>query len=283
MNDRLRASSATRDQAIEIAVGDASIAATVVRPAKGLVGVLLVHGWGGSQQQYLARAREIAALGCLCVTIDLRGHARDELHRDSVTREDNLRDVLAGYEALVANPSVDESAIAVVGSSYGGYLAAIVSAMRPVKWLALRSPALYPDEDWRVPKRSLDRDRLVAYRAEAIVPEANRALAACTAFAGDVLLVESQEDHLVPRQVIANYKAAFQQARSLTYRIIDGADHGLTTDAMQQAYTTILVNWASEMLTGARKGPAEPRLGPAGRDAGGAGGDDGPGTATLRA
>ena len=66
--------------------------------------MLFVHGWGGSQEQYLARAREIAALGCICLTFDLRGHARTEPQHETVTREDNLRDVLAAYDVL-ARPS----------------------------------------------------------------------------------------------------------------------------------------------------------------------------------
>ena len=36
---------------------------TLVTPATVVPGVLFLHGWGGSQEQYLARAREIAALG----------------------------------------------------------------------------------------------------------------------------------------------------------------------------------------------------------------------------
>ena len=70
-------------------------------------GVLFVHGWGGSQQQYLARAREVAALGCICLTFDLRGHARTQSRYETVSREDNLRDVLAAHDVLVAQRGVD--------------------------------------------------------------------------------------------------------------------------------------------------------------------------------
>jgi uncharacterized protein len=255
MNDRL---ASTRDESLEIPVDGETIAATLVRPAKGLAGVLLVHGWGGSQKQYLARAREIAALGCVCLTIDLRGHARDEARSGVVTREDNLRDVMAGYDALIAHPAVDPSAIAVVGSSYGGYLAAILTATRPVKWLALRAPALYRDDDWTVPKRQLNREQLASYRLGEVAPQDSRALRACAAFEGDVLLVESEDDQLVPHPVIVNYLGAFERARSMTYRSIEGADHGLTEDRHQKAYTTVLVHWASEMLSGARRGAAPP-------------------------
>ena len=67
----------TRDEAIEIAVDDQRVAGTLVTPATVIPGVLFVHGWGANQEQYLARARQIAALGCVCLTFDLRGHARD--------------------------------------------------------------------------------------------------------------------------------------------------------------------------------------------------------------
>src|SRR6185503_13082447 len=107
-----------------------------------------VQGWCSGQEQYLARAREIAALGCVCLTFEPRGVARGDPEHETVTREENLRDILAAYDLLAGQRAVDASAIGVVGSSYGGYLAAVLSSLRPVKWLALRVPALYKDEDW---------------------------------------------------------------------------------------------------------------------------------------
>ncbi len=154
----------TRDIQIDIPVDGQHIAGTLVGPDTMVPGVMLVHGWDGSQDQYIARAHEIAALGCICLTFDLRGHVRHQGLRESVSREDNLRDVLAAYDVLVGHPAVDPGAIAIVGSSYGGYLAAIASALRPVRWLALRAPALYKDADWDMPKGKLNRDELIAYR-----------------------------------------------------------------------------------------------------------------------
>jgi uncharacterized protein len=254
----------TRDHKFEIAVDAARIAATLIAPTPTLPGVLFVHGWGGSQQQYLARAREIAALGCIGLTFDLRGHARTEPQQETVSREDNLKDVLAAFDELANHPSVDASAIAVVGSSYGGYLAAILTTLRPVRWLGLRVPALYKDEDWAVPKRRLDKDELAAYRRRPVRPEENRALGACAMFAGDVLMVESEHDDIVPHQTIASYRAAFERARSLTYRVIEGADHGLSDPACQHAYTWLLAKWTTEMVLGARE--AGTALGTLGKD-----------------
>ena len=245
----------TRDLKFQIAVESERIAATLVTPSTTLPGVLFVHGWGGSQQQYLARARKIAALGCIGLTFDLRGHARTEPQQETVSREDNLCDVLAAYDELVNHPSVDASAMAVVGSSYGGYLAAILTTLRPVKWLALRVPAIYKDAGWELPKKQLHKDPdLIAYRRRRLGPGDNRALKACAAFGGDVLIVESEHDDIVPHRTIENYREAARQARSLTYRVIAGADHGLSQEPAQAAYTGLLVNWLTEMVFGARQG-----------------------------
>jgi len=244
----------TRDHKLDIDVEGERIAGTLVTPATTIPGVLFVHGWGGSQQQYLARAHEIAALGCIGLTFDLRGHARTEPTQQFVSREDNLRDVLAAYDELVNHPMVDASAMAVVGSSYGGYLAAILTTLRPVSWLALRVPALYKDEKWELPKIQLHKDPdLPAYRRRRIRPEKNRALSACAAFKGDILIVESENDDTVPHETIENFLEASKHAHSLTYRVIKGADHGLSQEPAQRAYTALLVSWLTEMVLGARQ------------------------------
>lgn len=230
------------------------IAGTLVAPGTLMPGVLFVHGWGGSQQQYLARAREVAALGSVCLTFDLGGHAATLAQRETVSRDSNLGDVLAAYDLLAAQPQVDASRIAVIGSSYGGYLAAIVTTLRPLRWLALRAPALYRDSGWELPKLQLHREQdLVAYRRSVVPAAKNRALRACATFAGDVLVIESERDEVIPRPVITSYREACTAARSLTYRCLTGADHGLTGEADQHAYTTLLTQWLAEMWPDARK------------------------------
>jgi len=239
----------SRDESVAIAVDGGCIAGTLVTPTPHAPGVLFVHGWGGSQDQYLARARQVAALGCVCLTFDLRGHAGTRPQHDTVSRENNLRDVVAAYDMLAAHRLVDPASIAVVGSSYGGYLAAILTSLRAVRWLALRAPALYMDQDWGVPKRQLHHgDDLLLYRQRLVMAKDNKALRACEAFAGDVLIVESERDQVIPHPVIASYLEATTQAHSLTYRVLAQADHGLTDETSQRAYTTLLHNWLREML-----------------------------------
>ena len=84
---------AIQSETVELQVENDSIAGTLVSPGTKMPGILFVHGWGGSQQRDLARARHITGLGCVCMTFDLRGHEKTESQRLTVTREQNLQDL----------------------------------------------------------------------------------------------------------------------------------------------------------------------------------------------
>lgn len=57
----------------------------------------------------------------------------------------------------------------------------------------------------RCPKLSLNADPdLMAYRQRSLSPTGNIALAACAAYQGDVLLVEAENDVIVPHSVLRN-------------------------------------------------------------------------------
>lgn len=57
-------------------------------------------------------------------------------------------------------------------------------------------------------------------------------------------------------QVIENYVATFVSAKSMTSRVISGADHALTSERAQRAYDALLEGWLSETVVGARTGLA---------------------------
>lgn len=238
--------------ALHVPVAESLLAGQLVEPRTGVPGVLFVHGWAGSQQRDMKRARALAQLGFVCLTFDMRGHGGTADRLETVTREDNLDDICAAYDVLAGQRQVDRGSIAVVGSSYGAYLAVLASARRPVRWLALRVPALYRDEDWDTPKFALDRQDLAVYRRSLVSYEGNLALRRCRSFAGDVLIVESEQDEIVPHPAVASYLTSFIAARSVTYRVISGADHALSDPESRRSYDRLLSHWLREMIFGAR-------------------------------
>ncbi|MDF1609374.1 alpha/beta fold hydrolase [Hoeflea sp. YIM 152468] len=236
----------------QIKVDGVEMAGHFFEPATGFPGVLFVHGWAGSQKRDERRSRAIAQLGCICLTFDMRGHGDMHEHLKTVTPAENLADVCSAYDALARHPGVDSGSIAVVASSYGAYLATLLTSCRSVRWLGMRVPALYEDEAWEVAKYSLDRKELQDFRSAQVPVRSNRALRSCTDFQGDVLIVESENDHLIPHATIASYIASFVKARSITHRLIEDADHALSTPASRHAYDDLLLGWIREMVLNAR-------------------------------
>jgi uncharacterized protein len=211
--------------------------------------VLFVHGWGATQRHDIGKGKRLVQRGYASLTFNLRGHARTRRQRDTVTRADNLRDLLAAYDFLVSRPAIDPDRIAVVGSSYGGYLAVLLTAERKVRALGLQAPALYKDPDFDRPKTALNLDGdLPAYRRSRLTADDNLALRNAARFAGDVLLVESELDTVIPHAVVENYRAAFAAAASVTHRLLADADHGLSRPQWRRAYGAALAEWLSQVL-----------------------------------
>ena len=125
-----------RTEPVDVVVQGTRLSGTLAAPETGLPGLLFLHGWNGSQEQDMDRAHAIAALGCVCLTFDLRGHVGTEALHASITPRDNLDDALAAYDTLATHPAVDSRAICVVGSSYGAYLAArpAFAPLTPAAW-----------------------------------------------------------------------------------------------------------------------------------------------------
>ena len=86
--------------------------------------------------------------------------------------------------------------MAVVGSSYGGYLAAILTSHAPGALArAARAGAVQGHRTGSCRSGSCTAQQdLDAYRRLPVRPEESRALRACAAFTGDVLIVESEHD-----------------------------------------------------------------------------------------
>jgi len=209
-------------------------------------GVLFLHGWGGSQDRFRSAATRLAEIGFICLTLDLAGHGKTESLRPGVTPEQNLEDAVAAYDKLHREPGIDTRFTCVVGFSYGGFLAVLLSELRPIEWLALRSPALYRDSDLKEPKHLIERAGLMEFRHSVVTETENRALEAASKFEGSVLLIESEHDALIPPRQIQNFADAFHSVESIRRLMIPGADHGLSQQAWRDTAAQMLVDWLTD-------------------------------------
>lgn len=222
-------------------------------PAVPVPAALFLHGWGADRQEMAGPMAEAAALGFACLGYDLRGHGASAHQRETVTPRHGLVDAEAALGLLTDMPGVDPRALALVGTSFGAWLALLLSARRPVRWLVLRVPALYPDSAWDQPKESLAPAMLERYRRQPPTAADDRALAAAEAFTGEVLVVWSGNDEILPPDQCAAFNGAFPNAAALTVRRINGADHGLGRRQWRAEYRTLLRDWLQTSLLRLRR------------------------------
>ncbi|OGK19002.1 hypothetical protein A3D80_03550 [Candidatus Roizmanbacteria bacterium RIFCSPHIGHO2_02_FULL_40_13b] len=209
--------------------------------------ILFVHGWTSSIKSNVQSAEALTQLGHICICVDLRGHGESEGDIQKMTREDFLKDVLAVYDYLVAMNSVDKDDISAVGSSFGSYMVALLSSKRKIKNLALRVPANYPNDSFNEPQILFSGNNdpsILQWRFQEMNKDSTYSLEAVNNFSGNVLIVESGQDELIPHQTIENYMNAVQDKAKLTHIVMKDASHSISRDQKSQLeYKQILINW----------------------------------------
>jgi pimeloyl-ACP methyl ester carboxylesterase len=195
--------------------------------------ILFLHGLHSDQTGYEPRAKAAASsLGAVCLTFDLGGHGRSDSDADSLSLRDHLHDAVAAYDALVASDGVNPERVGVCAASYGGYLAALLVAERPIRRLLLRAPALYADECLDVPLRQ--RGTL------GDVPSSSVALESLGRFDGEVLVVESGRDEVIPHAMV---KAYLERCQHAGHEIIAEATHRLADPAWEAQFVRLVLEW----------------------------------------
>ena len=164
-------------------------------------GVVLCHGYTGVKDLYLPdNARVLCEAGYIVLTFDYKGWGKSEGTRDRLAPYSRVADVQAAITFLGAQPQVDEDAIGIYGTSYGGstvvWTAAIDQRVQCVvsvvgvghgqRWMrSVRRPDEWVDlqerskNDWV--QRTMSGESERADRSEILLPDRQSAALAAAA------------------------------------------------------------------------------------------------------
>lgn len=205
--------------------------------------VLFIPGWTSSEASYHERAKALTDLEYICLAITLRGHGESSGELSGFSRADHIEDVLVAYDFLIQQKNVDPDNVSVVGASYGGYLAAILAGKRTIKHLALRAPALYENKQLTTPTAQLINDREEEFFKNLQVKDDNLALNGIKEIHGDLLLIESEKDQIIPSFIIGYFKSAADPKTTISHKIIHFSDHQLSKGEWKQEFIDLLVEF----------------------------------------
>lgn len=205
--------------------------------------VMFIPGWTSSEASYHERAAALTKLGYICLAVTLRGHGESSGKLEAFSRADHIEDVSNAYDFLSAQKHVDKENISVVGASYGGYLAAILAGKRHIRHLAMRAPALYENTQLDTPTAQLINNREDEFFQNLRPETDNLALTGVKKITGNLLLIESEKDQIIPGKIIGLYRAAVPNPATVTHEIMRGADHQLSKGEWKQQFIEILVEF----------------------------------------
>jgi uncharacterized protein len=208
--------------------------------------ILFIHGWTSMKERSYQYAEGLAKLGYISLMFDMRGHGESEGNINTATIKEFLDDVLAAYDYLIKVKGVDRENIGAVSSSFGCYLATLLSTRRNVRRLVIRAPADYPNEEFNKPKMQTsgsDDPFLTAWREKPKNSSETFALKAVSGFDGEILIIESEKDDTIPHQTIQNYENAVKDKNKLTHVVLEDAPHSIKDGPFKDKVEKILVDW----------------------------------------
>ena len=204
---------------------------------------LFLHGWTGMPNEDAAKI--MAQNVFTCMTFSLSGHNNSDGKIEEQTRQKSFQEVIAAYNFLKTK-LLSNSRIGVVGTSYGSYLAAVLSSEVEVSCMSLRVPANYRDElfDELQIGQGADNPEVVQWRKLKLDFNETSALRAVHSFNGPIQIIEAGDDDRVSHQAVQNYVDAVLSKSKLEYHFMKDWPHSLGTDKKRNAdYQKILLNW----------------------------------------
>lgn len=180
--------------------------------------------------------------GMSALVIDFSGHGESPFALDNLMPAQHILEAIAAFDWLQENHS--EPAINIMGSSYGGFIAAWLSKFRDFNKLVLRTPAIYQPADLYTVHGKIDLEFTQrVYRNDAAAIQAHPIFSPPSKFSGNTLVVIHGEDEDIPAATTDAYTDAFSAE---TY-LAEGFRHGFRDPANPQsqlsAYQAFITNW----------------------------------------
>lgn len=238
----------TRKQTVDLVVDNYKLKGALIFPEKlkeKNPAILFIHGWTSKKERSYQYAKALATLGYISFLFDMRGHGESEGDINTSTPKEFLRDCVAAYDYIATVDGVDEENISIVSSSFGGYLSSMVTTKRKIKHLAMRVPADYANNTFEKPKmgNAGENPKVFEWR---LIPKKYTEIFAYKAlhnYDGNILIIESEKDDVVPHQSIQNYIDAVKDKRQLTHIVVKNAPHSIKEGPFKNEVERILIRW----------------------------------------
>ena len=209
--------------------------------------VLFLHGWTGGPNTDAAEV--VAQEGYTAMTFSFEGHNNSDGSIDKITRKRALSNAVHAYDLLRKKTGPDTK-IVLVGNSFGGYIAALLTYVRKCSDISLRVPANYLDTGMEEPQNGQGHEdpRVSEWRLKELQYNSSEALRAVNGFSGQIQIIEAQKDEIIPHRAVQNYVDACPDSAKVDYHIMQDWPHSLSTHKVRnKEFQELLIHWLKEL------------------------------------
>ncbi len=224
------------EKKIEFKVGADALRGSLFTPeGKGpFPGVIFYHGRGSNRGRYLGISKRLAEKGFIALAFDFRGCGESDGNFPDQTQRMGIDDAREALKFLLKQ-DVDRNRIGLMGTSFGGFVAAIIiPEFEFIKSLVLRVPAIFTEDIMDINVKDL---RIYSYEDKKKWLS-SIAYDGISKFKGDLLVIQSEHDEVVKDWIVKNYYDQATSASKREYYVQKGAGHSLhaTPDSLKEFY-----------------------------------------------
>ncbi len=205
--------------------------------------LLVLPGFTSSKANYADLVSAIVnKTGTSALVIDYSGHGESPFDIQDITISENFSEVVRAYDWIKEkhpNKTID-----VLGTSYGGYFAAMLAGVREVRKLILRVLANYDPRDLYTPWRKLDGDQIRnEYRADPKNFKNHPVLAYGPSFKGEAYVLTHELDEACPKSSTDPYIKAFDAEHWEAKGFVHGLGESTFTEQQLEEYQNKIAEW----------------------------------------
>ena len=170
--------------------------------------ILTFVGFGSSKKSnHDFAAKLVEMTGASALVIDLSGHGESPFDINETTPAQHLLEATKAYDWLKQN--YPDSNVYVMGTSYGGFIAAYLTRFREVSKLVLRTPAIYEPSMFYTMHQDIDKLLVREYRRDSEQLKRHSLFLQSPIITPSTLLVIHGNDASIPTQTTDVYGEEF--------------------------------------------------------------------------
>lgn len=231
------------EKEVEFKIGDETLRGRLFVPKDTghFPGVIFFHGSGGVGEMFFEFAKRLSKKGYITLAFNYRGAGSSDGEFEEQTISNGIEDAKAAIDYFLSLKNLDKNRVALIGGSFGGFLAALSSNLARFKSIVLVGPAAFSPKKYNT-QRDADEELRSGFKESQSYKEIEK-------FNGALLVAISEFEEVLPSGMAEEY---FEKANGTPKKekyVVRGATHRIKLNPVsKEGLFSKIIEWFAETL-----------------------------------